>query len=73
MPHKRHPDRKVVNFAAGPSALPYDVTVNSFVYCLLNIFFNHFLPFKVLLKAQKDLINYEDTEVSVMGKKFNIA
>lgn len=44
MPHQRHPDRKVVNFAAGPSALPYDV----------------------LLKAQKDLINYEDTEVSVM-------
>lgn len=44
MPHKRHPDRQIVNFSAGPSAQPLDI----------------------LIKAQKDLINYNGTELSVM-------
>ena len=26
MSHTRHPERKVVNFSAGPSAMPYEVS-----------------------------------------------
>lgn len=44
MSMKRHPERKVVNFAAGPSAIPYEV----------------------LEKAQKELLNYEGLGTSVM-------
>jgi hypothetical protein len=44
MPHKRHPERQLVNFSAGPSAQPLDV----------------------LFKAQRDLIDYEATETSVL-------
>ncbi len=43
---KRNPSRSVVNFAAGPSAL----------------------PFEVLEHAQRELVDYQNTGVSVMGK-----
>lgn len=45
---KRNPSRNVVNFAAGPSALPYEV----------------------LETAQRELIDYQNTGVSVMGINF---
>ena len=41
---KRNPSRNVVNFSAGPSALPYEV----------------------LEVAQRELINYADSNMSVM-------
>lgn len=44
MSQTRHPNRKIVNFSAGPSALPYEV----------------------LERAQRELLNYDNTETSVM-------
>ena len=67
MAYKRHPSRSIVNFSAGPSALPYEVNYFNQIILIAKKYLK-FLLKKVLEKAQIDLINYDGTETSVMGQ-----
>ena len=79
---KRNPSRNVINFAAGPSAMPYDVCTHeqrlfSFLFCscLTSHHITHSLlltTFKVLETAQRELVDFQNLGSSVMGKFISI-
>jgi phosphoserine aminotransferase len=66
---KRNPSRNVINFAAGPSALPYEV--KDFLYTRFTIT-KLLEQTKVLEKAQRELVDFANTGTSVMGEHFKL-